>query len=201
MDKFSQLSDLLPDVLLEVPECPDHVALHTLNHILFKFLEKTHLWQESFSGDLVDSSPFVELDLDNFPGMIASVIRLRLKGVETDEFSNIDPLPYGNYTCTPDGVISLHSCYTPSLDIPEGAQALCACLPNVHGNQCPSWILQRYFEPLISGTIARLKASVGKPYADADGYAFHQTQYHISLTETLNSIARSHSHIQRGFYG
>lgn len=201
MERFSQLDDLVPDVIQDVAECPVSAVKHALRHVLNEFLADSKAWKEVVTGDLTADSDTVTLDLTGYAGYVELVYNVKLKGVTTDEFADLMAIRPAYYHCSPEGVITLQSSIIPSETITDGLQAQLALVNDIHSSVCPAEIIRDACRVLIPKAQAFLLDTIGRPYSNPDFAIKRMAKSNDEMVKYKNKIDRRRTNSNRGFRG
>ena len=157
------LDDLIPDVAIDVKDCPRALMIRELVAAARQFCVYTKVWEEDV-GSITPVAGITEYQLDLPPGS-------DLVAVTGDLDAEVMP---------PDRVIFLES---PQEIVPIRA----SLQPSYGATTLPDVIASQWREAVVSGAIARLLMMNGRPWADPQLSSYHRD---ISVGMARQAVSR-----------
>jgi hypothetical protein len=194
----------LPEVMLDVPGCPDSVAINAVKQAAIEFCNQSRIWREQLTDlSTAQGTPDYSLvglvpadsevlavhkvqhdDLSKPLSTIAKQHLDRYRLTSTEEkpyyFNGDDPMTLRLYP-TPDAVYTL--------------LVWASLKPTRASTEGPEFLYNNWLEPIAHGAKARLKA-MSRPWADKNMIKFHRREFINGWVEAR--IRDSKSHIQSG---
>ena len=191
MEQFSQIKDLMPDVLLHCKECPDTIALHSLSHASAEFLRSSGAWCSLFYGDLVKDSPVVPLK--DFPNaLLNEVVLIKLNGFLASK---------GLVSALSDGVLYLDDPYIPDRDVIDGLVCSCSLVPDPHAAYIPPRVVREFSSAFIYLALSDILLMPNVPYSNPQLGAYFAQKYEKELIIAKARLSQNRTGVNRGFAG
>jgi len=194
---MANLSDLLPDVLPDLPGCPNITALDALSKALIEFCERSRYWREWLADIAVTAgdasyTPTVPTD-----SRLVDILAAEFADVPIDPASpaELDEALPGWRTDT--GTVDYFT--QPTADtlllakVPSASGTLkleAALAPTLAATTFPDDIYQRFREAIACGAKARLMLSPGKPYTNPALHATHKAAFEDAIHDAEITAAR-----------
>lgn len=163
----SRLSRLFDDLQLQLPGALVGAIQNELRNTLREFFIDTNAWVEDVR---VKTKPDV-ISYDVTPSTPSTAVRLM-------SLTNADDLPVRYATMPEFGTLILAN--APSQ--PEVWNAKVAVTVTTGADRednpiFPKWVLDRYYNTILDGVLARMMAQSAKPYANQQMAVYHQRRY------------------------
>lgn len=161
-------SDLVADVLIEAPGCPEPIAISTLRRTAIKFCRESHVWVEQIN-DLypVNDVTKYKVTPPDDTQIIAIASMVHHKGeseFKVKYWPLVNPLGYLSFPAVP--------------ELDQGPIRIKVVLaPTNTANEMPDAIGEDYREGLIHGAVAKLVMMPGKDWSNPQMAAYHQSLY------------------------
>ncbi|MFW6437402.1 MAG: hypothetical protein ACOCZ7_00195, partial [Armatimonadota bacterium] len=171
---MTKIEDLLPDVLPEVPGCPDEIAERDLPLAAREFCRETFVWQQIVleKDDLTHDDDEHEI-ADPFDGDILAITRVEIGG---------DPVKFD----------------WPRRDLlkAEGVGDLVAwgaLQPKLNERYVPDLLADYYIEALTDGAKFRLMRMMGVEWAQPEMAGVYQRAFQSHVAHARMEAARKHT--------
>lgn len=170
-----EFTDILNDMFLELPGCPEAMQKQSLRLAFREFCVKSE-------GFILELSPIdVEdgvTDYNLITGCNCSIIRIKTVryGTEATD-SNTTPLDPDQYGLANEWTLTLKN--EPTTDITDGLVVSVALRPKYNQDpDLPEWFLERWGDFICMGAKSRLMMMTGKPWSNkADGQDYRVEFY------------------------
>jgi len=172
------ITSLLPRIQAQLVRCPEDYITLQLRATARRFCQDTDSWREDLDT-IATVADQADYDLEAEHEYDATIRRVRLVTIETAEQCDND------WKFSVDGVLTL--LYPPAesgLDLDVSV----SFLPELDAGDHPDFLVDRWAEALILGTLAELKAQVGsgehpRPWFDERGAIRVSEQYWGLVTQ------------------
>lgn len=171
------LLDFVPSVLMEVPTCPEDVALKAVRDTCIDFCDHTNFWQHDL--DLITAVANVaEYDLDELPDdtILASIVSMTFQGLpvypRTQEWLDTNRSNWRiDYSTQPKYFLvqqlgRFQLVGYPSVTVAEAIRVRVALKPSRAATQVYDRIYEDYLDDIANGALARLLAMRSRPWSD-----------------------------------
>lgn len=164
-----------------VPGALDDVMKHELFSALDEFFQKSEIWREEVEVPIVADEDEYEVEPDATSASITRLYSL------VDENDTSVPA-----TMSEIGLLVLNTVpvaaatLTAKLILKPSEPLLVTGYPN-----CPEWILERYWLPIVDGLLSRMMSMPMKPYTNAVLAAYHGRLFR-------NGIAQANADVRTG---
>lgn len=210
--------DFLPDVMIDVPGCPEPVAVNALRHALEEFCRKSLWWTADISPiDVIAGVHTYDLVSPVIDTVVAGILRISHDGHKLDPMSEdwldnewprvITLYPSLTTTrATPwDQVTSdiaqvflqptprtVRLIGIPTTDLTGGITAKVGIAPTATSTEVDD-TLADYREAIANGAKYRLLMQPNKEWTDRDGAPAYKTLFDASVSEAKSLRLRSHA--------
>lgn len=194
---MASLEQFLPDVLLEVPQCPEPVALASIRNAAIDLCERALVWREKSDVQLTERGrKDYDIDLPN-GARVATVIDVRVddRPIHPTTLERIDTMDYGSerlsrpdcYYQLESDILLLHR--TPDDEYPLDMTV--AFAPKRNGNVLPDYIFEEHYETIRYGALHRLLSQMSKPWSDDASSMRYGQFFKYRLTEARVDATKS----------
>ena len=108
-------------------------------------------------------------------------------------------VPSSYFHCSGDGLVTLHSSFTPSEDTTDGLEAFVFLSVDIHSSLFPMHIIREVGHILIPWAQSYLLLSRNKPYSDPEFAQIRIAEYQYELGVYMNKIGTRRTNKNRGF--
>ncbi len=165
---MDRITDLLPYICNELPNCPEAVVLQHLRRSLSEFCRDTEAWQEELVAMALVADQ-TDYNLDT--GWDANVHRI--VWVKLNSSTNAtDP---NNYTLSEDYTLVLAN--APATADADGLEVKIVLMPTPDCEDLPEWFMDRYNDALQAVTKYRLMMQKNKVWMDRELGIFYKKEY------------------------
>lgn len=195
----------LPEVLPYAPNCAELVAVNAIRNAVIEFCTGTWYWQhDCYPQPVVATIPEYTPDVPDYTKLVGMIdvwfggkplypqneaTLRRLYGYS--DYRAVAGSPRWFYSMNPNNVI-LVPCPDPqAAGIDMTARVAVTPLRNSTG--CLDTIYERFAEWIAQGALARLKATPGQPYSDAQGALMAERLFRSKIIETRAEVERNKS--------
>lgn len=168
----TRLARLMDDLQLQLPGVLPAAVQNELRNTLREFFIDTNLWTE----DVTFKTKADVISYDITPEEPGLPIRLM-------QLQNADGL-FVRYATMPEfGTLMLHTAPSQTETWTARVALTVRADPDKEGNPVfPKWVLERYYDTILSGVLARMMVQSAKPYANANMAAYYQRNYRNGLS-------------------
>lgn len=195
-------TDFYEYVLPEVHGCPKGIVKTAIRDAVIEFCDKSLLWTapslktdivadyaryafDSRDDNAITVSP-VFVAIEDSP--IEIIAQKELASVASDWRNLSSTMPT---KCFMDTANTLRLVGVPTEDIDEGLYVEVALKPSRAGDECPDFLLENWAEPIAHGALSRLKAMVGRVWADANLVPFHRNEFRAGISRAKSAAQKS----------
>lgn len=192
------LEAFLPHILVDVPECPEPVALNAIRSALIELCDTALVWRENLDPLALTPGEAV-YDLDTPPqSRVATIIDVtseqtrRIMPVDREWLFRFDPL-----WAQRSGRVQWYLQPDPEtvqfVRVPDEPQTLfihCAFAPSRAGTTVPSYLFEQYLETVRYGAWARLMAQPAKPWSNAQLAMVHGRMFAAAITDNQVEVTK-----------
>lgn len=182
-----RITDMTPNVLADMPACPRALAVKALRDTAIDFCKRTKVWSEIQDPfDLEDGQADYDIDAPTDARVIdivlvkAGAVTVHPRTISQLEAEMPDwPSALGSTPRFFNSAIDFGSIRVFPTPVQPAVQLVVRAVyvPKRLANTLPDSLVEAYGEALEEGAQARLFASVGKPWLNAQASTFHQTRY------------------------
>lgn len=171
------LLDFVPSVLLEVPTCPEIVALKAVRDTCIDFCDHTNYWQ--YDLDLITAVANVaEYNLDELPDgtVLSSITSMTFQGLpvypRTLEWLDTNRANWRkDYSTRPEYFLvqqigQFQLVGYPSVTVVDAVRVRVALKPSRAATKVYDRLYEDYLDDIANGALARLMAMRGRPWSD-----------------------------------
>jgi hypothetical protein len=168
------LEAFVPQVIIELPQCPEPVALAEIRNAVIELCDRALVWREDIDPLTLELGEAV-YDLDTPPqARVATVMDIAtddnrmLMPVDQEWLIRFDP-SWRTRTGRVDWFTQPDSETLRVIRVPEDPLTLfitCAFAPTRNGNLIPSYVFEQYLEVIKYGAWARLMVQPSKPWTN-----------------------------------
>jgi len=185
------MDTLLPLIRPDVPQCPDFTIESYIVRTVRDFCEQTRIWREWLNEP-------VDPGLETYP-LEASAEIVAVELVQTGQGVPVRPLSYTlpgqeednmdamagvqGFTFDPPNVLHLQGTPTQRMEL----FADVSLRPALTDTQAPQWLMEKYEDAIVSGTLYRLMTRREKPWSDPRLAGLHMQDFRRGV-----SAARVH---------
>ena len=199
---YVNYTDFYEYVLPEVHGCPKGIAKTAIRDAVIEFCDKSLIWTApSTTTDIIAGYSRYAFDSradDAIPATVTFVAiedsPLHIISQKELESLNNDWRNITSSTptkCFMDTANTLRLVGTPTEDIDDGLYVEVALKPSRTSTQCPDFILENWAEAIAHGALARLKAMVGRVWADSNLVAFHRSEFRAGVSRAKSAAQKS----------
>lgn len=198
--KTQAITELIPDVLDEVPGATDVEISLALRSTIRRFLDKTEMWQEELPdldviADQRTYMPTIPYDVN-----IKRILWMRVKTATTDDFDDLTDYPEDYYDLIEDNQIYfLKDDYAPDTAVTDGIRIKAVLVPLMDSLDIPERIYNDWGDVFVAGAKAQLCRSPNKPYTNPKIEADNRFAYNDGVTRALAEKARRNKNATPGF--
>lgn len=188
---MDSLYDLLPDLFIELPNCPEQLIKQHLRLIAREFCRETEAYRIELDPiDIVSGT--VEYNLNTGTnGSISRIIWVKKGDNITDANDQTNPLSPGDYYLKDEWTLVLYS--EPSSSITDGLIVKVAIRPDFDEDaSLPPWFLERYADRLISGVKSKLLRMNNKPWTDRGLAGLYSNEYNSGIIDAKQENFRDY---------
>lgn len=184
MSEASQLSDLYPHMIPELPDCPAPLLLQALQQAARTFCERSQTWVETLASvDLEDGVLEYSLSPD-WDARIQTVEEVRINseaGVDAGDKGAVQDMSL--IAWDPDEqVLTLDASMEPADDVTDGLEVDVCLVPLLDTTEVPEWLLNRYAEGITGYAMWYLLKMPSKRWSNPDLAQVYWAQYRGQLT-------------------
>jgi hypothetical protein len=163
----SRLSRLMDDLQLQLPGALVGAIQNELRNTLRDFFIDTNIWLE----DVLVKTKSNVISYDISPTSPSTPVRLM-------QLTNADDLPVRYATMPEFGTLMLRNAPSqPEKWFARVALTVSGASDREGNPYFPLWVLDRYYNTVLSGVLARMMAQSAKPYANQQMAGYYQKQY------------------------
>lgn len=189
-------------VLPEVHGCPKSMAKTAIRDSVIEFCDQSMLWTApSATTDIVEGEAryaFAERDDGAIVNTLifAAVEDNPIKIISAHSLSQYAP-EWRNYESSSPDVIfmdthnTIRLVGTPTESIENGLYLEVSLKPSRTSTTCPEFILENWAETIAHGALARLKAMVGRTWADGSMVSYHRNEFRSGLSRARSAMQKS----------
>lgn len=195
-------------VLPEVHGCPKGIAKNAVRDSVIEFCEKSQIWTApSELTDIVAGYSRYSFDARDDDAIVASIGYAAINDnpiTRLSMFELEEKYPSWRYweantptACFMDTSDSIRLVGSPTEDITDGLYVEVVLKPARTSVECPKFILENWAETIAHGALSRLKAMVGRPWADANMVAYHRNEFRAGVSRARSSVQKSGQTLSR----
>lgn len=170
MSRVNDFNRILNGARVKLPGALDAQIKSELFMVIDQFMKKTQIWTENVDFEV--NTTDLEYDIVPEMGLIDAL----------HEVKNSDDVVVSAAMGVP-GIIELES--APSQTDTFTAKVSLTVTDPLSATdlaQFPDWILAQYYPVFLDGLLARMMATLGKPYSNAQGAIFHGNKFSAGMT-------------------
>jgi len=191
------MDTLLPLIRPDVPQCPDFTIESYIVRTVRDFCEQTRIWREWLNEP-------VDPGLETYP-LEASAEIVAVELVQTGQGVPVRPLSYTlpgqeednmdamagvqGFTFDPPNVLHLQGTPTQRMEL----FADVSLRPALTDTQAPQWILEKYEDAIVNGTLYRLMTRREKPWSDPKLAGLHMQDFRRGVSTARAQRFRKHT--------
>jgi hypothetical protein len=180
--EYAKLNTLLPLIRPDVPQCPDITIEQYMVRMARDFCTQSRVWQQWINEPVDPDIETYPLRVDNGDivtvntvqtegGVPLKALDYTLPGQEEDNMQAIAGVQ--GYTFDPPDTLHIQGTPTQPMEL----FVRVALKPTMVEASAPAWLVDRYEEALISGTLYRLMMLTGKTWSNPDFAAVHKDTF------------------------
>lgn len=198
MSSLIPLDTFLPQILVEVPECPEPVAINAIRSAIIELCDTALVWREDVEPFTLTPGQAV-YDIDTPPqARVSTIIDIvtddtrKLMAVDREWLFRFDPL-----WAQREGSVNWYLQPDPEtiqfVRVPYEEETIfmhCAYSPTRAGNSVPGYIFEQYLDAVRYGAWQRLMAQPSKPWTNlkvagdyARWFSAAVSKYRIEVTK------------------
>ena len=199
---YVDYTDFYEYVLPEVHGCPKGVAKNAIRDAVIEFCDKSFIWSApSLKTDIMAGFARYAFDarVDNAIPATLTFVAISDSPIDiigqkemesvTKEWRNLTSS--SPTKCFMDTANTIRLVGTPTQDIEDGLYVEVALKPSRSSTQCPDFILENWAEAISHGALARLKAMVGRVWADANLVPYHRAEFRAGVSRAKSAVQKS----------
>ena len=191
----------LPDLLPQLPECPNIVAEHEVRRAAQVFFEKTLAWSVTLDAESVGAGEYeVELAANTGQEIVrvnqawydGRLLAAQSSDTLSDQFAENWQIHIGepsSFVQETPGVVRLYP--IPSSDSATGLVARVAVKPGESSSGIPDELAIKYRDAITAGAKGRLMLYVGKPWSNPDFGTKHESEFLAVISQANLAAATS----------
>lgn len=196
-----EYSTLSRDVIMYAPHCPEHIAEHALKMTVIDFCNRSHWWTyKSDPIDVVADEMAYDIESPNGTEPI-SVVAAWYSDEQLHPMGRAVKNRWHRYD--PDSRRSRPVAFTQSEDkevilspVPDKSEAgvlvlLTAIRPKRSATSADAELLERWFDGLIDGALARVYAIPNQPFTSPEASVARQRSYLAQVTRAKIDASRA----------
>lgn len=191
----------LPEVLPEVPECPDQVAINAIRSSAIDLCQKARVWRASFGPlSLSISTSSYALGVPSNTELVtviqASILSngswSDISGPYSEEHMDMeidhwrdnttDSLPYRYLN---DGLSNIRVYPTPTANYASVLKGIMALRPTRSATGGDDILYNDWLDVIASGAKAKLMSNLTAPWRNADGVALHHGKFRAGVARAI----------------
>jgi hypothetical protein len=199
---YTDYSNFYEYVLPEVHGCPKGVAKNAIRDAAIEFCDKTQIWTApSTTTDIKDGYSRYAFDTRTDGAIVTTVAYAAVSNnpIELIDAQSLSQLAsdWRNLEsssptkCFMDTNETIRLVGTPTKDIDDGLYVEVALKPSRTSTECPSFLLENWAEEIAHGALARLKAMVGRVWADGNLVAYHRSEFRAGVSRAKTAAQKS----------
>jgi len=196
--EYAELKTILPLIRPDVPQCPDVTIEQYLVRAARKFCEESRVWQQWENEPIYPGLETYPLEPEH--GEVAAISKVQTEGGEElraldytlagdEEFNRQAMQGVQGYTFDPPA--TLHIQGTPTQDMELFIRV--ALKPTLSDAIAPLWLVERYEEALVAGTLYRLMMLTGKTWSSPDFAAVHKRTFESGVASARIHELKKHT--------
>ena len=186
-------SSLVRDVVMYAPHCPEHVAQHAVKLTCIDFCRRTHWWK--YTSDPIDvtaAESAYQVEVPNGTEPISVVAAwykdspLWPMGFSTKnrfQFKNLNSMSGTPQAFSHDTPTEVVLSPVPKDTVASALVLTVAIAPKRTANGADRDMMERYFDALVSGALARVYAIPNEPFSSADAALAREKMYRVEATK------------------
>ncbi len=189
-------------VLPEVHGCPKGIARTAIRDSVIEFCTKSLLWTApSEKTDILAGYSRYAFDARVDDALTVTLAFASILDVPIDIVAEQSLKEYNtswrNVTsnqsnvCFMDTNTTMRLVGVPTEDIPEGLYVEVALKPSRTSSECPQFIFEDWAQTISNGALAKLKAMVGRVWADAALVSYHRSEFRSGLSRAKSAAQKS----------
>lgn len=197
--------EFLPEVLLEVDDCPQALAVSAIRNAAITLCKKSRVWREYLDAITVKTGQAdYELDQPTDTNIVMVVSarcgadpnKIDMKGPFSEKHLDRDLPGWRNYTANIpsvflfDGTITMTLVGTPTEDITNGLLVRVALKPTTTASEGPDILLADYHEAIGYGAKARLMAMPEKEWSNPNLSMYYDKLFARACVDAWAKAAR-----------
>ena len=193
---MSKYSELLPDILPDVPGAPNGLVLRRIRDTAIEFCRETQIWQQELDFiKMRDGQVDYEIEGDQLPCADIDAIRFIERYTDRDRFKERRPeltlQPFVDFTVPEKWVIRLRR--QPSLTLAGRLLVTRVALrPKMDADEIDDRIFNDWYEALSHGAKYKLMSVPQKQYTDPEAATFHEMEYQRGIAKARIEVNRGH---------
>lgn len=195
-------TDFYEYVLPEVHGCPKGIAKNAIRDAVIEFCDKSLIWTApsektdilagyarygfNTRADDAITATLTHVAIEDSP--LDIIAQKELESVASDwrNLTSVKPTK-----CFMDTAQTLRLVGTPTEDIDDGLYVEVALKPSRASVECPDFLLENWAEWIAHGALARLKAMVGRVWADPNIVSFHRSEFRSGISRAKSAAQKS----------
>lgn len=181
MNAVTKLEQLIPLMAMRLPGCPDEVMTQGLRDAWRMFCQRSDWWRPAIDISLVEGETNYALNLP----AASHIKRMAFVGLrqQADIDNNLDgaELPDAAYRLAQDdqtGDYTISILWTPAVDATNALRVRPILVPKLATPEpVADWVIERWGDGLVAGTVATLAAMRGKPWSSAQTAGLAQLDF------------------------
>jgi len=198
-------------VLPEVHGCPKGIAKTAIRDAVIEFCDKSFIWTApSEKTDILAGFSRYGFDARDDDAIAASLTFASISDTPIEIVAQKDLAAVAqdwrnlsstqSTKCFMDTPYTVRLVGTPTEDIEDGLYVEVALKPKRTSTQCPEFLLENWVEAIAHGALARLKAMVGRVWADAQLVSFHRSEFRSGVSRAKSAAQKSRQMISNTMY-
>lgn len=191
---FTPWSQMIPEALALVPECPNPIIQDALRKAMREFFSSSRAWRGKgltllttvASQESYDANPPANAEVAQVMSCYRDTeeIECEVPGEEDDFYPAETGSDY-RISVSDDGLYyELHPAPESAGEVLKGSVAY-TLAENAVG--VPSWIYREHRYGIACGAAAHLVAQTGKPWTDREAYAMHRAKFDEAIRDASNA--------------
>ena len=167
---LTDLYDLKPQIIPHLPGCPEALIQQVIREIAREFCLESGVWRETQDAAATTVADQAAYTLTVPSGYVA--VYLRLNKVEVNDIE----INETNWTFRPDHVLTFLTGSIPTVSS-QNIDVEAEFLPTEACYQLPDWLVNRWQDAIVFGTVGQLKLMDEKPWYDPETGSMRYRQF------------------------
>jgi hypothetical protein len=191
------LDQLRTAAIVRLPGCEADLLDFEIRWAVHDFLTRTTLLRESFTVPMVVSQSSYVLTPATTDGLVSMLLNVKngFQGLELHSLAGL-PATSGDPTvaCMGDSrTMTVYPTPTTGTSVVLTVLAAVTTSPNPSSALSVPYVVQPYFESLLSGVLARMHAMPGKPWSNPALAIYHMDKFNEGRLRAKNAVAAGRS--------